>query len=142
MHSEEEFGDVLEAVRGFVRDQVIPREDEIEEADEIPEALRNASRDMGLFGYALPERYGGLGLTVSEEVRLVFELGYASPAFRSMFGTSNGIAGQVLVNAGTDAQKDEWLPKLASGQAIGAFALTGRGGLRPQHAHYESDPRR
>ncbi|MGP4024603.1 acyl-CoA dehydrogenase family protein [Actinomadura sp. 3N407] len=120
----QDFADVLKAVRSFVRDQVIPREEEIEETDEIPEALRRTSRDMGLFGYALPEQYGGLGLSLSEEVRLVFEIGYASPAFRSMFGTSNGIAGQVLVNAGTTAQKDAWLPKLASGEVIGAFALT------------------
>ncbi|MEU8796107.1 acyl-CoA dehydrogenase family protein [Spirillospora sp. NPDC048819] len=120
----QDFADVLKAVRSFVRDQVIPREEEIEETDEIPEALRRTSRDMGLFGYALPEQYGGLGLSLSEEVRLVFEIGYASPAFRSMFGTSNGIAGQVLVNAGTDAQRDTWLPKLASGEVIGAFALT------------------
>ncbi|WP_396448369.1 acyl-CoA dehydrogenase family protein [Actinomadura sp.] len=120
----QDFADVLKAVRSFVREQVVPREDEIEETDAIPEALRRTSRDMGLFGYALPEQYGGLGLSLSEEVRLVFELGYASPAFRSMFGTSNGIAGQVLVNSGTDAQKDAWLPRLASGDVIGAFALT------------------
>ncbi|XRQ06236.1 acyl-CoA dehydrogenase family protein [Actinomadura welshii] len=120
----QDFADVLKAVRSFVRDQVIPREEEIEETDAIPAPLRQTSRDMGLFGYALPEQYGGLGLSVSEEVRLVFEIGYASPAFRSMFGTSNGIAGQVLVNAGTDAQKDAWLPRLASGEVVGAFALT------------------
>ncbi|NVI87242.1 acyl-CoA dehydrogenase family protein [Actinomadura sp. BRA 177] len=120
----QDFADVLNAVRSFVREQVIPREEEIEETDAIPAALRRTSQDMGLFGYALPEQYGGLGLTLSEEVRLVFEIGYASPAFRSMFGTSNGIAGQVLVNSGTDAQKDAWLPKLASGEVIGAFALT------------------
>lgn len=120
----QDFADVLNAVRSFVRDQVIPREDEIEETDAIPAGLRAASREIGLFGYALPEQYGGLGLSLGEEVRLVFELGYASPAFRSMFGTSNGIAGQVLVHAGTDAQKDAWLPKLASGEVIGAFALT------------------
>ncbi|NKZ02574.1 acyl-CoA dehydrogenase family protein [Actinomadura latina] len=120
----QDFADVLKAVRSFVREQVIPREEEIEETDAIPAALRRTSQDMGLFGYALPEQYGGLGLTLSEEVRLVFEIGYASPAFRSMFGTSNGIAGQVLVNSGTDAQKDAWLAKLASGEVIGAFALT------------------
>ncbi len=120
----QDFADVLRAVRSFVREQVVPREDEIEETDAIPEALRSASRDMGLFGYALPEEYGGLGLSLSEEVRLVFEIGYASPAFRSMFGTSNGIAGQVLVNSGTPAQKDAWLPRLASGEVVGAFALT------------------
>ncbi|MEV4671215.1 acyl-CoA dehydrogenase family protein [Actinomadura sp. NPDC049382] len=120
----QDFDDVLKAVRSFVREQVVPREDEIEETDAIPAALRRTSQDMGLFGYALPEQYGGLGLSLSEEVRLVFEIGYASPAFRSMFGTSNGIAGQVLVNSGTEAQKDAWLPKLASGEVVGAFALT------------------
>ncbi|GAA0260083.1 acyl-CoA dehydrogenase family protein [Actinomadura nitritigenes] len=120
----QDFADVLKAVRSFVRDEVVPREEEIEETDEIPEPLRRTSRDMGLFGYALPEEYGGLGLSLSEEVRLVFELGYTSPAFRSMFGTSNGIAGQVLVNSGTEEQKAAWLPRLASGEIVGAFALT------------------
>jgi acyl-CoA dehydrogenase len=120
----QDFADVLTAVRTFVRDQVVPREEEIEETDAIPEELRRLSREMGLFGYALPEEYGGLGLSLGEEVRLVFELGYASPAFRSMFGTSNGIAGQVLVNAGTPEQRDRWLPALASGEIVGAFALT------------------
>ncbi|WP_026313610.1 acyl-CoA dehydrogenase family protein [Actinomadura flavalba] len=119
-----DFAAVLDAVRTLVRDQVVPREDEIEETDAIPEPVRAAARAMGLFGYALPEEYGGLGLTLGEEVRLVFEIGYASPAFRSMFGTSNGIAGQVLVHAGTDEQKDAWLPRLASGEVVGAFALT------------------
>lgn len=121
---QQDFADVLAAVRAFVRDRVVPREEEIEESDAIPDALRDAARDMGLFGYALPEAYGGLGLSLSEEVRLAFEIGYASPAFRSMFGTSNGIAGQVLVNAGTEQQRDRWLPRLASGEVIGAFALT------------------
>ncbi|KAB2382780.1 acyl-CoA dehydrogenase family protein [Actinomadura montaniterrae] len=120
----QDFADVLKAVRSFVRDEVVPREEEIEETDAIPEPLRRTSRDMGLFGYALPEEYGGLGLSLSEEVRLVFELGYTSPAFRSMFGTSNGIAGQVLVNSGTADQKAAWLPRLASGEIVGAFALT------------------
>lgn len=120
----QDFADVLDAVRSFVRERVVPREEEIEETDRIPEDLRQASADMGLFGYALPEAYGGLGLSMSEEVRLAFELGYASPAFRSMFGTSNGIAGQVIVKAGTDEQREQWLSRLAAGTAIGAFALT------------------
>jgi acyl-CoA dehydrogenase len=120
----QDLADVVNAVRIFVREQVIPREDEIEETDAIPADLRETAKRMGLFGYALPEAYGGLGLDLTEEVRLVFELGYASPAFRSMFGTSNGIAGQVLVNAGTEEQKNAWLPSLASGEVVGAFALT------------------
>ncbi|GLZ07574.1 acyl-CoA dehydrogenase [Actinomadura sp. NBRC 104412] len=120
----QEFAEVLAAVRAFVREQVVPREDEIEETDAIPKDVRQKSMEMGLFGYALPEEYGGLGLSLGEEVRLVFELGYTTPAYRSMFGTSNGIAGQVLVNAGDAEQRARWLPRLASGEIIASFALT------------------
>ncbi|MCI2418809.1 acyl-CoA dehydrogenase family protein [Saccharopolyspora sp. K220] len=118
------FDDVLRTVRDFVRNEVVPSEDEIEETDAIPQRLRTAAAEMGLFGFALPEEYGGLGLSMSEDVRLAIELGYAVPAFRSMFGTNNGIAGQVIVKYGTEEQKQEWLPRLASGAAIASFALT------------------
>lgn len=120
----EVFDDVLSTVRDFVRSEVVPSEDEIEETNEIPQRLRDKAAEMGLFGFALPEEYGGLGLSTSEDVRLAIELGYTVPAFRSMFGTNNGIAGQVLVKFGTDEQKNRWLPKLAAGEAIGSFALT------------------
>jgi acyl-CoA dehydrogenase len=79
---------------------------------------------MGLFGYALPEEYGGLGVTMSEDVQLAFEFGYTTPAFRSLFGTNNGIAGQVIARFGTDEQKKKYLPRLAAGELIGSFALT------------------
>jgi acyl-CoA dehydrogenase len=118
-----EFADVLAAVRGFIRADVVPREDEIEESDAIPADIRQAAVDMGLFGYCLPEEYGGLGVSLAEDVRLAFEFGYTTPAFRSMFGTNNGIAGQVLVSSGTDEQRQHWLPRLAQG-AVSSFALT------------------
>jgi alkylation response protein AidB-like acyl-CoA dehydrogenase len=79
---------------------------------------------MGLYGFALPIEHGGLGMTMTEEVQLVFELGYTTPAFRSMFGTNNGIAGHVLIEGGTDEQKRHLLPGLASGAVTAAFALT------------------
>ena len=118
-----EFADIVTAVRAFVRTEVIPREEEIEESDAIPAGIRQAAADMGLFGYTLPAEYGGLGLTLAEDVQLAFEFGYTTPAFRSMFGTNNGIAGQVLVSAGTQEQKQRWLPRLARG-AVSSFALT------------------
>src|SRR5215472_13565306 len=118
-----EFADVLDAVRRLVRTKVVPREEEIEETDAIPADIRRAAEQMGLFGYTLPAEYGGLGASLSEDVQLAFEFGYTTPAFRSMFGTNNGIAGQVLVNSGTDEQKQRWLPRLAEG-AVAAFALT------------------
>jgi acyl-CoA dehydrogenase len=119
-----EFADVLDSVRRFVRTKVVPREEEIEETDEIPADIRRAAAEMGLFGYTLPAEYGGLSASLAEDVQLAFEFGYTTPAFRSMFGTNNGIAGQVLVNSGTDEQKQRWLPRLAEG-AVASFALTG-----------------
>jgi acyl-CoA dehydrogenase len=120
----EDFKEVLSTVRDFVRTQVIPLEEQIENEDRIPDELIEASRELGLFGWALPEEYGGLGLDAVEDVRLAMELGYTTPAFRSLFGTNNGIAGQVLVNYGTDVQKKQWLPRLASGEVMASFALT------------------
>jgi acyl-CoA dehydrogenase len=117
------FEQVLSAVRDLVRSEVVPREQEIEDTDRVPDEVRRLAVDMGLFGYALPEEYGGLGLSLLEDVQLAFEFGRTTPAFRSMFGTNNGIAGQVLAKFGTDAQKKEYLPRLAAG-AVASFALT------------------
>ncbi len=121
---ESDFTEILGAVRSYVRQVVVAAEDVIEESDEIPEAIRRGAADMGLFGYALPEEYGGLGVTALQDVRLAIELGYTTPAFRSMFGTNNGIAGQVLVNFGTERQKKEFLPRMATGDCVASFALT------------------
>ncbi|HEX5117314.1 MAG TPA: acyl-CoA dehydrogenase family protein [Pseudonocardiaceae bacterium] len=116
--------DILATVRDFVRDEVVPAEEAIEEHDAIPDAIRRQAAAMGLFGFTIPTRYGGLGLDEVEEARLVMELGYTTPAFRSMFGTNNGIAGHVLLEGATEAQKAEFLPKLASGAWTASFALT------------------
>src|SRR5690606_15362052 len=81
-------------------------------------------KELGLFGLSLPEEYGGLGVTMEEEVRIAFELGQTSPAFRSLIGTNNGIGAMGIYLDGTDAQKQAYLPRLASGELIGSFALT------------------
>ena len=122
--SAEDFADILAATRGFIRTAVVPREQEIADADEVPADIRSGLADMGLFGYAIPQRWGGLGLDLRQDVELAMEFGYTSLAVRSLFGTNNGIAGQVLVNFGTDQQRDRWLPRLASGGVIASFALT------------------
>ena len=112
------------AVSRFVRDEVVPLEPQIEERDEIPERIRKAAADMGLFGFAMPEEYGGLGLSMDQEAQLVFELGYTTPALRSMFGTNNGIAGHVLMLS-ADRGAEAGLPaQLASGEWTASFALT------------------
>jgi acyl-CoA dehydrogenase len=120
----DEFDDIRVAVRRFVREEMVPLEPEIEERDEIPDRIRKAAADMGLFGFALPEEFGGLGLSMEQEAQLVFELGYTTPAFRSMFGTNNGIAGHVLMLAADAGQQAAYLPKVASGEWTASFALT------------------
>jgi acyl-CoA dehydrogenase len=122
--STEDFAQILAATRDFVRTRVIPRESEILAADAIPDDLRKAAAELGLFGYAIPAAWGGLGLDLTQDVELAMELGYTSLALRSMFGTNNGIAGQVLVNYGTEEQRARWLSRLASGEVVAAFALT------------------
>ena len=98
----------------------MPRELEIVASDAIPDDLRQQEAEMALFGDAIPQDWGGLGLDL---VQLAMELGYTSLAVRSMFGTNSGIAGQVLVGFRTDAQKQQWLPRLAEGD-VASFALT------------------
>src|ERR1700733_1856149 len=122
--SDEDFREILAQTRHFVRTAVVPREQEILDEDRVPDDLRDGAKKMGLFGYAIPQEWGGLGLNLMQDVELAMELGYTSLAVRSMFGTNNGIAGQVLVNFGTDEQKAAWLGRLASGEVVASFALT------------------
>ncbi|MBW0117011.1 acyl-CoA dehydrogenase family protein [Pseudonocardia abyssalis] len=120
----DDLADVLAAVRTFVRNEVVPIEEQIDANDEIPAGVVAACKDMGLYGFAIPESYGGLGLSMHEEAQLAFELGWTTPALRSLFGTNNGIAGQVLILGGTEEQKSSWLPRLASGEVTASFGLT------------------
>ncbi|GHE93893.1 acyl-CoA dehydrogenase [Amycolatopsis deserti] len=143
--SHEDFRPILELVRDFVRTKVVPREQEIAETDAIPDDLRKQVAEMGLFGYAIPQEWGGLGLDLTQDVELAMEFGYTSLSLRSMFGTNNGIAGQVLVNFGTAGQKAEWLERIASGEVVASFALTEPGagsnpaGLRTRAARDGDD---
>ena len=120
----EDFRQIRDAVRQLVREEVVPLEERIEDEDRIPDGLRAQIAAMGLFGYALPEEYGGLGVTMSEDVELAIEFGYTTPAFRSLFGTNNGISGQVIARFGDETQKKKYLPGLSAGELIGSFALT------------------
>jgi acyl-CoA dehydrogenase len=118
------FAEILAQTRRFVRTAVVPREPEIADHDRVPDDLCDQARQLGLFGYAIPQQWGGLGLDLIQDVELAMELGYTSLAVRSMFGTNNGIAGQVLVGFGTDQQRSRWLAAMASGAVVASFALT------------------
>lgn len=115
---------LLANVERFVRERLVPNEERVAETDEIPEDIVEDMRQMGLFGLTIPEQYGGLDLTMEEEVLVLFELGKTSPAFRSVIGTTVGIGSQGIVIDGTEAQKQQWLPRLATGEIMASFALT------------------
>ena len=121
---QETFDQLVQTVRRFIRERLVPLERQVDETDRIPDEIVEEMKALGLFGLSIPQEYGGIGLNVTEEVKLAFELGYTSPAFRSIIGTNNGIGSQGIVNDGTPEQKAKYLPKLASGEIIGSFCLT------------------
>ena len=118
------FDQLRSAVGDFVKRRLVPLEATVAETNSIPEDVKSDLREMGLFGLSIPQEYGGLGLNMEEEVQIAFELGYTSPAFRSLIGTNNGIGSQGLIIDGTKEQKEKYLPRLASGELISSFALT------------------
>jgi acyl-CoA dehydrogenase len=115
---------LLDTVRRFVRERLVPAEDIVAETDTIPADIVRDMKTMGLFGLTIPESYGGLGLTMEEEALVMIELCQTAPAFRSLIGTTVGIGSQGILMDGTPEQKDRWLPRLASGELIASFALT------------------
>jgi acyl-CoA dehydrogenase len=114
----------IDTVSRFVRDKLIPIEEEVAETGVVPEEILAQMRELGLYGMTVSEEYGGLGLTLEEEVLVLFELCKAAPVFRSKVGTNNGIGSQGIVIDGTEEQKQKYLPKVASGEYVTSFALT------------------
>jgi acyl-CoA dehydrogenase len=120
----ESFELLLAAVQRFIRERLVPAENDVEAHDEVPAGIVDEMKAMGLFGLSIPEEYGGIGLSMAQEVRVAYEFGQTSLAFRSVFGTNVGIGSQGILMDGTEAQKRELLPRVASGDLIMSFALT------------------
>ena len=115
---------LLDTIRRFVSERLRPLEARVAEEDKVPDEVMQEMKDLGLFGLSIPEDFGGLDLSMEDECLVGIELGKASPAFRSAFGTNVGIGSQALVMFGTDEQKAKWLPGIASGEIVTSFALT------------------
>lgn len=115
---------LIDTIRRFVDERLIPRESEVADSDSMPTDIVQEMRDMGLFGLSIAPEYGGLGLSMEEEALVIFEVGRAAPAFRSIFATNVGIGSQGIAIDGTREQRAKYLPRLASGELIGSFALT------------------
>lgn len=124
IRDQEMLNQLLDAINNFVDKELKPIESEVSQTKRIPDDVIEKFKNMGLFGFSIPEEYGGLGLTMEEEAHLSFALGQTSPAFRSLVGTNNGLGSQGIIIDGTQEQKDFYLPKIASGEYIASFCLT------------------
>ena len=124
IRDQETLNQLITLIDRFVSERLIPRETELAESGALPEDILDEMKSMGLFGLTIPEEFGGLGLTMEEEIQVAISLGRTSPAFRSIMGTNNGIGSAAIVFNGTDEQKKEYLPKYASGEWISCFCLT------------------
>lgn len=115
---------LLDTVRRFVEQRLIPAERAVEESGDVPPGIMDEMREIGLFGLTIPRQYGGMGLDMEEEARVIREIGRTHGSFRSAFATTIGIGSQGIVIDGTDEQKQRYLPRMATGELIGSFALT------------------
>lgn len=120
----ESFSLLRASVQRFIDERLKPAEDILEETDDVPAEIVADMKEMGLFGISIPEAFGGIGLSMAQECDVVYDLGHTAFAFRSVFGTNVGIGSQGILMDGTEAQKQAYLPKIASGELIISFALT------------------
>ena len=117
------FDQFIDQLQRYVRERLIPAEEDVIANDRIPEDLLDEMREMGLFGLTMPEEYGGSGMNVPQYVETIRVLSYALPAYRSITSINLGMVCSALKKAGTQEQKAEWLPRLAAGE-IACFGLT------------------
>ncbi|WP_018922661.1 acyl-CoA dehydrogenase family protein [Salsuginibacillus kocurii] len=121
---EEDITALAKTIRDFIKHEVDPLAMEIEEQDDIPPNLVEKSKEMGLFGLSIPEKYGGLGIGMVGKCALYEEIGKTHNGYTTLIGAHSGIGSVGVVEMGNEEQKAKYLPQLASGEMIGAFALT------------------
>lgn len=117
------FEQFIDQLRRYVRERLIPAEEDVIANDAIPDDILAEMREMGLFGITIPEEFGGAGMNISQYIETVKQLAYAAPAYRSTMSINVGMTGSAIKNFGTAEQKAHWLPRIASGE-IACFGLT------------------
>ena len=117
------FEQFIDQLRRYVRERLIPAEEDVIANDAIPDDILAEMREMGLFGITIPEEFGGAGMNISQYIETVKQLAYAAPAYRSTMSINVGMTGSAIKNFGTADQKAHWLPRIASGE-IACFGLT------------------
>jgi alkylation response protein AidB-like acyl-CoA dehydrogenase len=114
---------IIEMVRQFADEQIIPNAEHFDHEDAFPEEIVEQMKELGLFGVTIPEEYGGMGLDLTTYVMIVEEL---SRGWISISGVINThfIGSYLLMKYGTEEQRDRWLPKMATGEVRAAFSLS------------------
>ena len=124
IRDQETIKQLVDLIERFVRERLVPNEERLASEGRLPDDILEEMKALGLFGLTIPEEYGGLGLTMEEEILVSIALGRTSPAFRSIMGTNNGIGSAAVVFNGTEEQKQKYLPRYAAGDWISCFCLT------------------
>ncbi|MGE7596378.1 acyl-CoA dehydrogenase family protein [Peribacillus frigoritolerans] len=119
-----EMQQMKEMIRNFVEREVEPFAIQIEEDDAIPEHLVEKAKDLGLFGISIPEQYGGIGLNAVGKATVLEQLGRTHNGFVSLISAHTGIGSTGLVKLASEHLKNKYLPEMAAGTKIGAFALS------------------
>ena len=120
----EEQKEFRQLARDFLNKEVVPHRAEWDRAESVDTAIVPKLADIGFFGMTIPEEYGGLGGDNITYCLGMEELGRADSAVRGIVSVSMGLVGKVILSHGTEEQKHEWLPRIASGEALACFGLT------------------
>ena len=115
---------MVDTVRRFVKKDLEPISQQVEDEDHIPDEIVGKMAELGLFGLSIPEEYGGLGIGVLGECLVYEEMSKVNACFRTRIGTNNGIGSMGIYYDGTEEQKQRYLPRLAAGEWVSCFALS------------------
>ena len=110
--------------RDFLEKEAVPHRTEWDRAESVDLAIIPKMAEIGFFGLTIPEEYGGLGGDYVTYVLGMEELGRADSALRGIVSVSNGLVGKSILGFGTEEQKQEWLPGIATAEKLGCFGLT------------------
>jgi alkylation response protein AidB-like acyl-CoA dehydrogenase len=115
---------IRDSAREFCQREIVPHSRDWDRAEELDRGLVAKLAAAGYLGATIAEEYGGMGLETVSYCLLMEELGRADSSVRGIVSVNLGLVGKTIARWGTDAQKREWLPQLASGDALGCYALT------------------
>ncbi len=124
MQTSTEVTQLCDELRRFLLKEVDPRSRWIEENDAIPDDLFAKTRELGLFGLTIPEQYGGIGLDLAGKCAIEEVMGSTNYGFATLIGNHTGISTTGITALGNEAQKKKYLPRMATGEWVGCFALT------------------